>query len=66
MPRVRSQLAIQAPADLLEHASAERLSATALAALASARHRLEVAAEAMQALDAAQLALAEALEAGAL
>jgi hypothetical protein len=50
-------------ADLLAHASAERLSPAALAALASARHRLEVAAQALRELDRAQLALADALEA---
>lgn len=48
-------------AELLAHASAERLSPAALAALAAARHRLEVATRALQELDQAQLVLAAAL-----
>jgi hypothetical protein len=53
-------------AELLEHASAERLSADALAALAVSRRCLILATEALQALNQAQLALADALEAAQL
>jgi hypothetical protein len=50
-------------ADLLEHASQERLSPEALAALASARRCLDLIAQALRELELAQLALADALEA---
>lgn len=52
------------PVDLLEHASAERLGPEALAAVAVARRCLDLATASVLELDRAQLALADALEAG--
>lgn len=50
-------------ADLLQHASAERLSPAGLAALAVARRCFDQATQALRELERAQLALADALEA---
>jgi hypothetical protein len=49
--------------ELLDHASQERLSTEALAALATARRCLDQTAQALRELQHAQAALAEALEA---
>lgn len=49
-------------AELLAHASTERLSPAGLAALATARRCLDQANQALRELERAQLALADALE----